>query len=96
MLQASQGALAHTAKPNWSIALLNTKMEQETMSIQMQPLLNTDGLAQITGTSKSYWEKMRMRKEGPRHIVAKGFVRYRWSDVEAWISAHEVSALGDL
>jgi predicted DNA-binding transcriptional regulator AlpA len=55
-------------------------------------LIDTCALARLTGTSKSYWEKMRMRKEGPRHIAAKGLVRYRWSDVEAWMNAHEVSA----
>jgi predicted DNA-binding transcriptional regulator AlpA len=65
------------------------------MTHNQSNLVNTCTLARLTGTSKSYWEKLRMRNEGPRHITAKGFVRYRWSDVEAWMTAHEVSAQGD-
>lgn len=61
------------------------------MIFDKQKFLDTGALARFTGTSKSYWEKLRMRGEGPRYIRAKSLVRYRWPDVEDWMSAHEVS-----
>jgi hypothetical protein len=53
-------------------------------------LLNTAELAWLTDTSKSTWEKMRMRGEGPSYIKVRNLIWYRWADVDAWLSAHEI------
>lgn len=64
----------------------NDAKRQESLS-----LLNTTQLAWITDTSKSTWEKMRMRGQGPQYIKVRNLVWYRWADLEAWMSAHAVS-----
>lgn len=53
-------------------------------------LLNTGALAQLTDTSKSTWEKMRVEGRGPRYIKVRNLVWYRWADVDAWLAAHEI------
>jgi hypothetical protein len=53
-------------------------------------LLNTDDLAWLTGTSKSTWEKMRMRGEGPPFIKVRNLIWYRWTEVNAWLREHEI------
>lgn len=63
----------------------NNAKRQESLS-----LLNTAQLAWITDTSKSTWEKMRMRGQGPQYIKVRNLVWYRWADVDAWLAAHEI------
>lgn len=65
----------------------NDAKKQERLS-----LLNTAQLAWITDTSKSTWEKMRMRGQGPQYIKVRNLVWYRWADVDAWLAAHEIPA----
>lgn len=59
-------------------------------------LINTEALAKLTGTSKSYWEKMRSRGEGPRYFKRRGLVLYRRADVDAWLAARVVSTQEDV
>lgn len=55
-------------------------------------LLTTKQLPEITGLSKSFFEKGRIYGYGPRFIRIKigsgtGKILYREDDVEAWLSA---------
>jgi hypothetical protein len=49
---------------------------------------DTEGLAAATHTSKSFWEKRRVRggKETPPFITCGAKVLYKWSDVHAWLA----------
>ena len=58
-------------------------------------LIDTRAIARLTKTSKSYWEKLRCRGEGPRHFKRGRIVLYRLSDIEAWLEAHLVIPVGD-
>lgn len=50
--------------------------------------IDTPELARRTNTSPSYWEKRRVSgKAAPPHTRIGRSVRYRWSDVEAWLAA---------
>ncbi|WP_414713683.1 helix-turn-helix transcriptional regulator [Sphingomonas sp.] len=50
-------------------------------------LLTTDELAAETKTPKSRWDKARLTGDGPPFIKIGHLVRYRRSDVRAWLSA---------
>lgn len=65
--------------------------ENNAKSRESLSLLNTTQLAWITDTSKSTWEKMRMRGQGPQYIKVRNLVWYRRADVDAWLAAHEIS-----
>ncbi|MGI3187080.1 helix-turn-helix transcriptional regulator [Nioella aestuarii] len=80
--------------PLRSKGLLAPEPKNGVVSREPLPLLSTEALATITDTSKSTWEKMRMRGEGPPYIKVRNLVWYRWADVEAWLAAHEVSNQG--
>ena len=57
-------------------------------------LISTGALAQLTKTSKSFWEKKRSAGEGPKYIKIGRNVLYRMSDAEDWLDAHEVNPGG--
>lgn len=42
-------------------------------------------LAEYLGTSTQQLARMRVNGTGPRYIRAGRSVRYRWSDVQAWL-----------
>jgi hypothetical protein len=55
---------------------------------------DTEGLAEATHTSKSFWEKRRVRggRETPPFISCGAKVLYRWSDVHAWLAERKHSS----
>ncbi len=55
----------------------------------MDKLLTDDDLAALTGRGKSSWQKDRLAGAGPRFIKVGRLVRYRPSDVQAWLDARE-------
>jgi predicted DNA-binding transcriptional regulator AlpA len=57
-------------------------------------LIDTCAIARLTKTSKSYWEKLRCRGEGPKYIKRGRLVLYWLSDVEVWLEAHAVTPEG--
>jgi predicted DNA-binding transcriptional regulator AlpA len=61
---------------------------QITGSVKLEPLLDDRDLEQITGKARSTWQKSRLTGEGPPFIRLGRLVRYRVSDVQAWLSAH--------
>lgn len=69
------------------------KLEQRKvlkMTSQNDEFIDTAALARMLALSKSYLEKMRMRREGPDYIKVRNRVWYRRSAIEAWLSNHEV------
>ena len=58
-------------------------------------LLDTTAVARFTKTSKSFWEKLRCRGEGPRYIKRGRLVLYWLSDLEIWLEKHSVTPAGD-
>lgn len=71
----------------------NEKRDLELISTK--PLIDTCAIARLTKTSKSYWEKLRCRGEGPKYIKRGHLVLYWLSDVELWLEAHLVTPAGD-
>ena len=59
-----------------------------TDSASDSPMISTREAAKITGLSHRTLEKKRRHGTGPRFCRLGGAVRYRRSDVEAWIEAH--------
>ena len=57
--------------------------------------LTTSQVAQLTQTSKSYWEKARVRGDGPPYSTIGIRVRYRTPDVAAWIAARRVTSTSE-
>lgn len=64
-------------------------------NLSSQPLIDTAAAARLTKTSKSYWEKLRWRKEGSKYIKRGRLVLYRLSDIEMWLEQHSVVPAGD-
>ncbi|MEH6809540.1 MAG: hypothetical protein V7651_11840 [Hyphomonas oceanitis] len=54
-------------------------------------LIDTNELARRTGTGANTWAKRRMLGEphSPRWYSLGRSVRYRWSDVEAWLETRQ-------
>lgn len=55
---------------------------------QPQPLMTIDEVSEYTQIPKSTLYNWRHRNEGPPSISLGRRVRYRRSDVEAWLDAH--------
>ena len=57
----------------------------------MTELIDTNELARRTQTSAITWAKRRMLGEphSPRFLRLGRSVRYRWSDVEAWLETRQ-------
>lgn len=47
--------------------------------------IRTPELAEMTSTSKRYWEKLRLAGGGPRYCRFGGIVAYDIDDVLAWL-----------
>lgn len=58
--------------------------------------LDVNDLERLTKISKSTWDKKRLTGDGPRFIKIGRAVRYRLSDVEAWLAAHAVSSTSEV
>lgn len=54
-------------------------------------LIDTETLAHRTSTSVTTWAKRRMRghPHSPPFVKLGRTVRYRWSDVEAWLETRQ-------
>lgn len=52
--------------------------------------LTTEQLAALTKTSRSFWDKARVRGDGPRWSRIGNRPRYRRADAEAWIIARSL------
>ena len=69
------------------------------MSTQSNKLVTTKQLPDITGLSRSFFEKGRIYGYGPPYIRIKsgarsGKVLYRLADVERWLAAQECDPEG--
>jgi predicted DNA-binding transcriptional regulator AlpA len=54
----------------------------------IDPLLTDFDLERLTGRARSSWQKARLTGNSPKFIRLGRLVRYRLSDVEAWLAAH--------
>jgi predicted DNA-binding transcriptional regulator AlpA len=54
----------------------------------IESLLDDRDLERITGRARSTWQKSRLTGDGPPFIRLGRLVRYRASEVEAWLKAH--------
>ena len=62
------------------------------MRTQPEQLLETKVIAEYMGTTPQNLAQMRYRGTGPKFIkLGARSVRYRWSDVEAWIEANTLT-----
>jgi hypothetical protein len=52
--------------------------------------LTTTQLAALTKTSRSFWDKARVRGDGPPWTAFGNRPRYRRADIEAWIIARTI------
>lgn len=57
----------------------------------MKELISTSELARRTGTGVTTWAKRRMLgyPHSPPYVKLGRSVRYRWSDVEAWLESRQ-------
>jgi predicted DNA-binding transcriptional regulator AlpA len=53
----------------------------------IDPLLDDRDLERLTGSKRSTWQKRRLSGDGPPFIRLGRLVRYRRSEVEAWLAA---------
>jgi len=75
---------------------INTGRQDPDVNTDMQdPFINTDTLAIKTGIAASTWHKRRMTGDSPAYRKIGSRVIYRWSDVTAWIDAHEKRSTSD-
>jgi predicted DNA-binding transcriptional regulator AlpA len=61
----------------------------------LDPLLSDHDLELITGRARSCWQKDRLAGTGPRFIRVGRLIRYRRSDVDAWLTARTVNSTSD-
>jgi predicted DNA-binding transcriptional regulator AlpA len=54
----------------------------------VEPLLTDDDLERLTGRKRSTWQKARLKGGGPPFIRIGRLIRYRPSEVQAWLDAH--------
>ena len=52
------------------------------------PLLNTKEAARYLSATKAYLDNLRVKGRGPKFVKLDRLVRYRRSDLEAWIDSH--------
>jgi excisionase family DNA binding protein len=62
------------------------------MSIPNDPLITERELAERLGCSRELLRVYRREGRGPGHLKIGRLVRYRTSDVEAWLAAQRVIA----
>jgi predicted DNA-binding transcriptional regulator AlpA len=61
------------------------------MNHQIDPLLNQKQTADILSMSEAWLEQSRFRGTGLPYIKIGKSVRYKLSDIQAWISDHTVA-----
>ena len=57
--------------------------------------IRTKTLAQQTGTTKRYWEKLRLAGGGPPYVKAGSMVLYDPAKVMAWLEGNERTSTSD-
>jgi predicted DNA-binding transcriptional regulator AlpA len=58
----------------------------------MQPLLDSEEVAEILGIAPGSLQNWRVRGIGPRHVKVGQFVRYRPEEVEQWLESRSKSS----
>lgn len=53
-----------------------------------EPLLTQETVAARLGRAPVTLRRWRAEGTGPDYVKVGGAVRYRWTDVEAWLTAH--------
>ena len=61
----------------------------------MQPLLTQDEAAELLKLSVRTVERLRVTGSGPKFLKIRNSVRYRLSDVEAWIASRVVGSTSE-
>jgi predicted DNA-binding transcriptional regulator AlpA len=61
----------------------------------MDQLLDTKAAAALLSLSQSSLEKMRVYGNGPNFLKLGRAVRYRESDLQAWVSSRSVTSTSD-
>lgn len=62
------------------------------MATQPEPLLESNVIADLLGTTPQNLAQLRYRGTGPKFVkLGHRAVRYRWSDVEAWIESNTLT-----
>lgn len=59
-------------------------------------LLTVEQAAEYLAVSCSYLNKLRVRGDGPAFCKLGRGVRYRLSDLEAWVDAHRVGSTSEV
>jgi excisionase family DNA binding protein len=62
---------------------------------EMQPLLTQDEAAELLKLSVRTLERLRVTSGGPKFLKIRNSVRYRQSDVEAWIASRVVGSTSE-
>lgn len=62
----------------------------------MDQLLDTKAAAAVLSLSKSTLEKMRVYGDGPKYLKLGRAVRYRETDLQAWVSARSATSTSDI
>lgn len=57
--------------------------------------LTTAGASSYLGLSRSCLEKLRVYGGGPRYLKLRRLVRYRTTDLDAWLAQHLVSSTSE-
>jgi excisionase family DNA binding protein len=61
----------------------------------MQPLLTQDEAAELLKLSVRTVERLRVSGAGPKFLKIRNSVRYRQSDVEAWVVSRVVGSTSE-
>ena len=71
---------------------------EATLSITEIPtaVLNTGGAAHYLGLAESTLEKARVTGSGPRYLKLNRAVRYRVSDLDAWMAERTVASTSEV
>lgn len=70
------------------IAETFAKMFSAAKSDEADELLTTKEVARRSGEAEITWVMRRMEGRGPKYLKLGRNVRYRWSDVAAWMQQH--------
>lgn len=62
--------------------------------MEKRPLGKSAEVADYLGIPERTLEQWRWQKKGPRWSKVGRYVRYRWSDVEAWLDAQASTQSG--
>jgi predicted DNA-binding transcriptional regulator AlpA len=70
------------------MAAMQTNTQQSAGGSQrIEPLLSEHDVAAICGLSDAAVRRWRLLRKGPRYIKVGSAVRYRLSDVQAWLES---------